>query len=502
MQTWKAMNKMRLSNPATIVLPSNSEEVQRFLTFTDRSVQYQMKKLRDNYRWRNSDSEGFTRRMEELKSQLKRTLIFNDTETGEPCTYSGLWKDLNDRFGWELKSANYDYSKARILPWATVPPKMRDYQQEAVEALIKAQHGAIALPTGSGKSLVLINITKEIPVQTVVATPSKTITNQLYDDYVKYFGKKFVGKYGSGKKDLGKLFTIATAQALTRIEPETEEYEFFSKTKMLMFDESHTCPAETFEKVCLGVLKDAPLRFFVSATQVRGDGSELLLRGITGPIVYSKDFKELVELGWLARPYFKIFNVPTNGFAGNPNIDTETRNQLYLNPNVNKLAAEFAFKAVTLAGRQTVILIEEFRQFMALKNYITIPFEFVHGGAADREDANGNSLRDYLPKEYWKCDVEASVARFNSGECKLLIGTSAISTGVDLRPVGCLIYLQGGKSEVKVKQAIGRGTRVTDTKKDVIIVDFRVEGSPSMERHLDERIGIYETLGEVQEIKV
>jgi type I site-specific restriction endonuclease len=163
------------------------------------------------------------------------------------------------------------------------------------------------------------------------------------------------------------------------------------------------------------------------------------------------------------------------------------------------LAAEFAHKAITLANRPTVILIDEFSQFLALKNYITIPFEFAHGGASNRENASGVKLKDILPKEYWESDVEAIVDRFNKGETKLIIGTSAISTGIDLRPTGCLIYLQGGLSEVKVKQAIGRGTRVTPTKKDVIVVDFKVNGSPSMERHANARMDIYAELGDVEE---
>ena len=73
----------------------------------------------------------------------------------------------------------------------------------------------------------------------------------------------------------------------------------------------------------------------------------------------------------------------------------------------------------------------------------------------------------------------------------MLIGTSAISTGVDLKPVGCLLYLQGGTSEVQVKQGLGRATRVVPGKKDFWLVDFKVMGSPKMERHLDTREEFY-----------
>lgn len=490
--------EMEFLNPSVIILPEDNEKVKSFLTFTDRQVKYQISKLKQNYRWKNSSPDSFESRLDELKQNEKRSLFFVDKESGLPCTYSGLWKDLSNYFGWSLKKIDASNNDSKVFPWSVAPPEMRYYQKDAVEALINARHGAISLPTGAGKSLIILNLCKELGLKTVVVTPSKAITNQLYKDFVQFLGKKWVGKYGDGKKELNKLITICVAQSLVRLKEDTDDWNFFNEAKVLIWDESHTTPADTFDKVCIGVLKNCLYRFFLSATQIRTDGSELLLRGITGPIVYAKEFKELVEEGFLKRPVFKIFNVPSIGYSYN-NIDEETRYNLYLNPNVNKLAAEIAHKAVNLAGRQTVIIIDEFKQFMAIKNYLTLPFEFVHGGASDREDASGQKLKDYLPEEYWESDIEGAVKRFNNGETKLLIGTSAISTGVDLKPVGCLIYLQGGLSEIKVKQAIGRGTRKHSNLEDFWVIDFKVNGSPAMERHANERIGIYNTMGELTE---
>lgn len=484
--------KMTLKNPSQIVLPSDSEDVKRFLTFTDRSVNYQIQRLKSNFRWKNSDPDSFNQRIEDLKQQSKVCLLDYD-EDGSPVTYSGLANDLNKRFGWECPE-NTCILSDDIIPWGTPPDyALRYYQRDAVNALFAAKHGGISLPTGSGKSAIIYTLCKENPVQSLIMTPSKSITNQIYADFVKLFGKKRVGKFGDGKKEIGKLFTVATGQSLTRVEKGSDEYEFLSKTKQFIADESHTTPAETFEKVCLGVMKNAPFRFFVSATQIRTDGSELILKGITGPIVYSKSFRDLVDEGFLAKPIVRIIKVPATGFSYT-DINKETRAQLYLNPEVNRIAAEFATKAVTIANRPTVILIEEFKQFLALKNHLTVPFSFAHGGASDREDASGVKLKDILPQEYWKCDVEEEIRKFNSGETKLLIGTSAISTGVDIKPTGCLIYLQGGMSEISLKQGLGRGTRIVPNKKDFIVVDFVVEGSPSMERHFDARLGIYQEL--------
>lgn len=491
--------KLSFLDPSKVLLPSDSEEVKQFLTFRDRSVDYQIKRLKQNYRWSNSDPDGFALRLEQLKAETQKCLLFYD-ENGNPYTYSGLYKSLQDRFRWELNTNLSNPADGKLLPWASQPKPLRDYQSEATEELIKVRHGAIELPTGSGKSRVIYELCKRLGLKAVIATPSSSITDQLYKEFIKLFGKKYVGKYGDGKKELGKLFTVATAQALVRVEQNSEEWDSLSKSEILIWDESHTTPAETFEKVAMNLLKNAYYRFFVSATQLRTDGSEMILKGITGPTIYRKDFKELVDKGYLARPFFKIFKVPSHGFSGSSDINKETRSQLYLNPNVNKLAGELTEKCVNLLNRQTVILIDEFAQFMQLKNYITVPFEFAHGGISNRQNADGTNLKDIVPQQYWKSDTEGIVERFNKGETKLIIGTSAISTGVDLQPTGALIYLQGGTSEIQVKQGIGRATRVTDTKKDALIFDFKVMGSPSMERHSDARIAIYNELGDVKEI--
>lgn len=484
--------EMSLLSPTKILLPNDSDAVKHFLTFADTQVGFQLSKLRQNYRWAKSNPVTYQAQLDLLKAQQKKCLLFY-TPAGQPYTYSGLWQDLQNKFGWEFKPPTPDFSDMRSIPWQKIPDTSRYYQKEAVIALLQNGHASIELPTGSGKSLILLNLAKEIPVKTIIVTPFAATTNQLYDTFVKHFGKKFVGMYGDGKHEIGKLFTVAVAASMTRILPGTEAWEEFSQCECLMWDESHTTPAETFESVCMGVAEHAKFKYFVSATQLRADGADMLLKGITGPIVYSKPFKDLVEEGYLARPVFKLFTVAGYGSQNKNDTKQETRAQLYENPNVNQLIGEIACKAVKLANRQTLIMIEEFKQFMVLKNFISEPFEFVHGGAPAE-------VKKFLPQEYWKPDVAQAVENFNTGKTKLLIGTSAISTGVDLKPVGCLIYAQGGKSEVKVRQAVGRGTRICSGKTDFWVIDFNVRGSNAMQRHSNIRKEIYETMGNVEQI--
>lgn len=482
--------EMKLTDPSKIILPISNDELKRFLTYTDKSVGFLISKLKKNFHWRASDPEAFTQRLNDLKKNQTKTLIFQNEE-GQFWTYSGLSSELYQRFKWGLEN-NIRYPDSKALPWAKMPEfEPRYYQKEAVEALIKARHGAISIPTGGGKSYIIKLLVKYHGLQTLIMAPSAAITEQLYNDLVESFGKKHVGQYGDGKKEFKKRITIAVAQSLTKLAPDSPIYKQLSKSEVFISDESHTVPAETFEQVCMKLVSQAPYRYFVSATQTRNDGSEMVLKGVTGPIVYSKSFNELVKEGFLSPIVFKTFKVPTID-ACKSDPKTETRNNLYANPYVTNLAADIANKSVMLADRPTVILIEELRQFENLYPKIKVPFEFVHGGAS--QDA-----KKYLQPKFWKSDREGAIKRFNSGETKLLIGTSAISVGVDIKPTACIIYLQGGVSGIKVPQAIGRGTRLSPNKQDCWIVDFNVQDSPVLNRHYETRKLMYESMGTVEE---
>jgi len=490
--------EMKLTTPTKIYLPSDAKEVVSFLTFTDKSVIFQLDRLKKNFHFKRNDPEAFLERVEELKQNQFKSLVFYDDQ-GLPWTYSGLAADLTKQFGWKLTDltgrSKIDLESLPLLPWANIPHKMRYYQEEAVSALLNSGgHAAVELPTGSGKSRIILQLIKEIPEQTLIVTPFTNVTKQLCSTLEYYFGKKYVGQLGDGKKKTDKMITVANAQSAAKIERGSKEFKDLKTIKTIIFDESHMVPAESFKGICLdGVGSEAPFRFFLSATQERNDGSGKVLTGVTGPICYSKQYKELAEEKFLKKINAKIFKVPT---CKSSVIDAkkETRSNLYENPHVARLAAMLADKSWRAANRKVVILIEEYSQFLLLKNHMTIPYKFAHGTVS--KDA-----KHALPEEYWKCDTDAIIEEFNNGILPCIIGTTAISTGVDIQPTGTVIYLQGGSSKTKVKQGVGRGTRPVGPE-DLWVCDIKVVGSPILERHANIRANIYQEMTDspVQEI--
>ena len=461
------------------------DAVRPYLEYHDKRADFALKKFKDSERWfvPKYGQEAFSDRLEALKAERKKNLLYQTPGTSGYWTYPGLKNYLTKkmRVGTENR---VHYPEPQLLPWKEAPKQtLRPYQEQMVEKLILARHGAVEVGTGLGKSLTIVHTVKHFGLQTLIMCPSKSICSQLHDDFLRAFGKKYVGQYGGGKKEIGKKITIAIDDSLANIEKGSEAWDFFSQTQVFGADESHLCPAQTLADVCFGLVADSPYRFFWSGTQMRNDGLDLVLDAITGDIVFRMTVREGVDQGYLAQPLFRMVSMKSrvNFYKDDPNA--MTRRHLYYNADVNQMAASIANQMVSELSRPVVILIEELEQFQHLLPYLKHPVQFAHAPCS-------KDNVETVPEAYRKSDPVALVDAFNNHRFPILVGTSCIGTGTDIRDVQAMIYLQGGKSEVQVKQAVGRGTRLAPGKKDCFFVDFDVDTQVT-HRHALARREIY-----------
>jgi superfamily II DNA or RNA helicase len=484
--------RMILENPTRLVLEGFEpvmEQLRGFLTYTDKSVQYNLKKLKAKaWSW---DMEGWRERVTELESEVKQCLLMQD-EDGTFWTYSGLLGLLEERFKFQKPEVvnKVVYPRSHLLAWDEIPPPLYPYQTNAHDALTEAKHAAISLATGGGKSYIVMHLAKTHGLKTVVMVPSTSIANQIYADFVKHFGKKYVGKFYGGKKEYKKLIVIGIDDSLTRITEGDEAWEALSKTQVFIADECHLTAAKSLRKVCFGLCGQAPYRYFVSGTVTRTDGAELLLKAITGPIVFHKTVKELVDEGFLAKPIFKMIRINSGVSFHYDDPQKAVKAHFLLSKAVNQRAAMIANAAVQRLSHPTLILIDEMCQFSELLPYLRVKPAFAYGGTLNKQN------EQFVPPEYRGGDNAQLVDDFNNGKIPLLIGTSAISTGTNIKSVRTIVNLMGGKSIIQTSQAIGRGTRtgLKGEKRECLVFDFDVENDPTCHRHADDRAAIYNSI--------
>jgi len=430
---------------ARLEIPSEFKQaVEKALSYKDKSFQYSYDKLKKN-RWAaQSDPVKWQNDCDNLKAQIHQSLLFRDDDGY--YTYSGLYSHLQEymkMYKCDVELSNQvNYPSEQLLPYELnyKPVKLRYYQDEAVEALLEAKHAAISISTGGGKSLIIQKIIKSLGLKTLVVAPTKSIAGQLLKELTAAFGKKYVGMIGANKRVLDKKITVAIGASLVRIE-DLEEIKELQKNEVFIVDESHMWAASTLQKVAIELCENIPYRFFVSATQMRGDGRDLLLESIIGPVVYSKTYRELADEGFLADLDVNFILMRSRSDYNSQNSVRMSQAHFIYNKDVLAYAAQLINEAQE-KGEPTLALLDEKEQLHMLSQQLKYKFEVA---SADT-------------------DVAKAVERFNEGSCKLLLGTSAIGMGSDTKPVKHLHVLQYGSSEVAFAQAIGRATRLVEGK--------------------------------------
>lgn len=515
------MPVLRVHDPVRVLLPTGiqMDYLKSLLTFKDKKVEYALKRLRANAAWRvkQMGQEAYEEEYKRLSSEKTKTLIFKDLDD-RLWTYTGLLSFIQKYIDNLSIESSYKRPEPSPIPWEKMPKTPRPYQIMAYEKLIEKGHANVEMGTGLGKSYIILNISRNLGLKTIIMAPSVSIAGQLYNDHVEYLGPKYVGAYFDNKKQSNKLITIATAQSLTRIQSDSKAWKDLSSAEVFIADESHLTPAETLSKVCLGtwiplvddsvkwspgLAANAKWRFFFSGTQLRNDGLDLLLRGIIGDTVYTMTVRDGVDQGYLARPHFRMVNLESKINYSSKDPNSMTRVHLYENPAVGMAAGQLASKFAK-SGRKVLIMIEELGQVMPLISHINTRFGLAHGGVTQDQlpdqaknvvGKKGNASK--LPQELWKSDPDSLVQEFNAGQLPILIGTSCIGTGTDIRPPGpmVIIYLAGGRSEIQVRQYVGRGTRI-EGKTDFLFIDFDITNVEVLHRHANDRRAIYEDIYE------
>jgi len=75
----------------------------------------------------------------------------------------------------------------------------------------------------------------------------------------------------------------------------------------------------------------------------------------------------------------------------------------------------------------------------------------------------------------------------------IIVAISKIfSTGINIKNLHYLVFASGGKAKIKIIQSIGRGLRLHNDKKELIIFDI-ADNLRYGQRHVEQRLSLYDS---------
>ncbi|HBD95938.1 MAG TPA: hypothetical protein DC057_17340 [Spirochaetia bacterium] len=162
--------------------------------------------------------------------------------------------------------------------------KLFPYQQKAVSEILKHEHSVLVAPTGTGKTIMAINIIASRKKPTLILVHRSELIEQWTHQLTSFLSdmeKKDIGVLGSGRKKLKGKIDIAMIQTLSKkdeLEDIIQQYDF------IVIDECHHIPAVSFE----AVLNSFSAHYFLglTATPQRKDGDQAIIHMQCGPIRY------------------------------------------------------------------------------------------------------------------------------------------------------------------------------------------------------------------------
>jgi superfamily II DNA or RNA helicase len=344
----------------------------------------------------------------------------------------------------------------RAMEPVTVNLHLRDYQSQAVTALVNHLQGCVVIPCGGGKTVVGAAAIAEINQTAIIIVHTRDLLEQWSAALRSMLGI-VVGTVTEGVVSPSEV-TVATVQTLIALE-RPELTSLGERFGVVIVDEAHHTPASTFREVLAAF--PGRYRFGLTATPERPDGLSPLLDLCIGPSLYQTDHKALMEAGHLVIPVIESVmtgcapEAETHAAILNELVSNETRNERIL-----RLAAGEARQGATvliLSGRvaHCQYLAEALRRRGLSAAALT-------GGVAKRNRA---SILD----------------GFRTGDIQVVCATSLADEGLDVATLDRLILATPARAEARTIQRLGRLMRPHPGKRTPILYDL-VDDCPMAHR--------------------
>ena len=355
--------------------------------------------------------------------------------------------------------------------------ELRPYQKPITEKVFdymrkhKGKHPLIALPTGSGKTIVMADIIKTAienwpDTKVLVLSHVKEILKQDYDSIRKHTGLR-IGLNSAGfKRREAKQVTVAGIQSVFRRAYEFKDYN------LVIIDECHLIPYEdsSMYRTFFADLKNprylgltaTPFRLgtgvlYKSNDQDEEEREKRIFDDLILDLTSGDDFNKLIEDGYLCE---------LTSQAAENTLDTDGVGIRRGDFDEREMSEKFDKDSITDIAVKELILRGRGR-----KKWLIFAIDISHAEhIAERINACG--IPAMVVHSKMEFDRDYVIKCFRQGKFRAIVNVNVLTTGFDDPEIDLIGLLRPTQSPVIHVQTIGRGLRIAPGKQDCLVLDF------------------------------
>ena len=380
-------------------------------------------------------------------------------------------QDYTINFG-EHKKINFPENK--LKPY--------DYQEKAIQAMIKAKRGILQAKCGSGKSIMAIEIIRRIGYKALIICHTKELLNQFKDYLTDDLGLQR-GEYGiiaNGKVEIGSLVTIALRQTLVNVDLLKYKFEWGT----IIIDESQNIAGNVtyvsqYQKILSNLA--SKYRFGLSATPYRADGLTKCMYALINKVKYKVEEDEIADKIIKAKiqPIYTNFEIPYYAQNTDGTLDyVKLPTALAENKDRNKLILD--------------LLKENKDNYCIILSDRLAGLQYLHEQLGEGLIIDGSKNTKKAKQER-----EEAIEKMRNKEEHYLFATLQLAReGLDIKPLNRLFLIAPTKNKAVLIQAVGRVERKDEGKEAPIVYDF-IDQDIYYQKAFKQRRTIYKKNGNI-----
>jgi len=360
---------------------------------------------------------------------------------------------------------------------------LRNYQQDAVNATLRHfrqtnEAAVIVLPTGAGKSLVIAELARLAKGKILVLAHVKELVLQNYQKYQSYGLNAGIYSAGLKRKENNQQVTFASIQSVSRnLDHFTQAYS------LLIIDECH--------RVALNEDNKNKTQYHQLIYQLSTNNSQLKVLGLTATpyrmglgwiyqkhyhgfarsieptpfihCIYELPLRYMIKSGFLTPPDLVDATIKHYDFSSLTMNNTDSYNAKEVNDLLGhypRVTQGIVSQIIELAKNRQGVMI-----FAATVEHAKEIYGYLKPGSAALITGDlPSSERDNL------------IHLFKQRQLKYLVNVSVLTTGFDAPHVDFIAILRPTQSISLYQQIVGRGLRLSENKKDCLVIDYAGNG--------------------------